>query len=296
MKNFLGRRILISLVLISCQLTWTSCSQRPQNLGGFPQTEDSGINVGPDVLDNVFGKGNKLPTSSDQSAINGARTPQQMLPRQPSLLPESILSVLDGVDRNDPQAMRTAMAQLAGKILSACAHDVGRLVPQPGETLAGKYAGPCTDTGEMNYGTATLQYPSTSADFGVGNLKLYTFWLDQYGQHWTKALWTPDSSGGATGTGYGNYGTYSGSVTDQPEAATGEGHLISGGSNGVCSTVTVEMTSSDNPIPAKYTEAMERINQCAKQSLGLLSRIVSTWLADLTSSSAQSILKTLGMY
>lgn len=234
---------------------------------------------------------NAFDTLADDIAANAPNATTPIPAAAQQLLDEAAAAAKSG---NLAQAL-SKRAEAAGEMIKACQEDIQKLTPQPGEPLLGIWAGVCVDTGATILGLNHGKYNTSSGGQPAGPLTLILATLDTSGESFGAGVAQVSCDGkaqGVVGTSQGS--VYAVSVTDQPEAFTGQGTLISGG-NGTCPMVAAKSIKSYNPIPGKYDESMKRLGQCYTQAMVMISPILSDYINNLSASAAQKVVLDLNL-
>jgi len=257
---------------------------------------DNGPGVGDGTLGAVdyAGNGNQLPTADEQNAFAGlAQQVKAVSPQAVTAFTPDVIAGLQSVQSMEAKGEDTTAARmaLAGKILNLCAQDVTRLAPRPGEPLLGGWIGACTSGDSVVLAASvTAQYPASSGGQPAGNPKLSIVSIGSNGDAAAGNIKVyPD--GTADAIVQASSTTWTGKLTDQPQAATGVFVPVSG--NSKCKQIQGQLAKSKNPIPGKYQEAVKRLGQCYRQALTVVSPILSGYLYNLTSSSANAVVGAL---
>ncbi len=265
-----------------------------RNQANNPLPDTGGATLGHEQVGgfDYAGNGNQLPTSEEQAAL--AKVEQNLEPLSPNAataFPQTVIVGMQQLQSQQAKGMDTSALRMAlfGQLITACAQDVSRFVPRPGEPLLGSWIGACTSgSGNPVVASVFAKYPSTSGGVPAGSPALFVASVDSSGSPGAGSIQVgPDGTGQAIVNADG--GPWKGTMTDQPQAGIGT-FTSSGGS---CKQVTANLVSSRNPIPAKYDEAIKRLGQCYRQALILVSPILSSYVYELTPSSAQAVIKAL---
>lgn len=276
-----------NFVLFSFCLSLTQCSTKSNpNMASEEASEGSPFDpsLSGDLYDSLGGSGNSSGTvgsgtgggltEADKTALSNVTDGMNAVNTAEGGLSQSLIDEAqrildqeantDGFGQSRAQIQAAKMA-LVGKILEECAAKIAPLAPAPGQPLMGVWKGGGACPVEFKVSAVGSGQPVYAVTGGTkGTMAAFT---DGHGE--VKA------------------DPFSGSLTDLPQAGTGKlvhptFHKTKSGTN-PCE-VGVQLTSSTNPIPENYVEAMKRAGKCHRQALLFMSPVMDKMFKSMPSS------------